>query len=69
MYQMKKDKISIDIHKRTVREYVLEDVKRSISQEMEMEELHIMARSIGSVLKELWNNKRDSAYNKIMKLG
>lgn len=58
-------KINAAIHNQTIKEYVLEAIRRYTNQKIENEDLRSMTTGIGHVLKELWNNKRDSDYDKL----
>jgi uncharacterized protein (DUF1778 family) len=53
------------LHGLTIREYVLESVREQLHQEKEERELLEMTTSIGPVLKELWDNEKDAAYDEV----
>jgi len=50
---------------KTVREYVLESIRERLDREFEEKQLLVMTTQINSVLKEVWNNKKDDVYNEI----
>lgn len=51
----------------TIREYVIESVRERLRQEAEEKELSALTVHLDRdpVLKKLWNNKKDAAYDKI----
>ncbi len=55
------------IHGQTIREYVLESIRERLHRENEMKELSSLTKDLEQdpVLKELWNNEKDSAYDKL----
>ena len=79
--EMTRERLSIDVlpeeHKRikayaalhgeTIREYVIESVRERLRQEAEERELSALNRNLNQdpVLKELWDNEKDAAYDKI----
>lgn len=79
--EAKRDRLSIDVlpeeHKqikayaalngKTIREYVLESVRERLHRQEEKRELStlIMHLDKDSVLKELWDNEKDAAYDKL----
>jgi uncharacterized protein (DUF1778 family) len=79
--EMTRERLSIDVlpeeHKRikayaalhgeTIREYVIESVRERLRQEAEERELSALTRNLNQdpVLKELWDNEKDAAYDKI----
>ena len=74
-----RDRLSIDIlpeehrqikayaalHGQTIREYVLESIREQLGQEKEARELEALTTHIGPVLKELWDNEKDAAYDRL----
>ena len=78
---MTRERLSIDVlpeeHKRikayaalhgeTIREYVIESVQERLRQEAEERELSALTMNLNQdpVLKELWDNEKDAAYDKI----
>ena len=78
---MTRERLSIDVlpeeHKRikayaalhgeTIREYVVESVRERLRQEAEERELSALTMNLNQdpVLKELWDNEKDAAYDKI----
>lgn len=74
-----KERLSIDIppeehklikmcaarHGVSIRIYVLESVRKRISEEEEARQIASMTADAGPVLKELWNNDRDAAYDRL----
>lgn len=55
------------LHGKTLREYILESVRERIREEAERKGLSNLTTNLSRdpVLKELWNNDKDSAYDKI----
>lgn len=55
------------LHGETIREYVIESVRERLRQEIETQELSLLSLHLeyDPVLKELWRNKKDVAYDKI----
>jgi len=55
------------LHGETIREYVVESVRERLRREAEEKELSALTMDLKQdpVLKELWDNKRDAAYDKI----
>ena len=49
----------------TIRDYVMDCIKERLVKEKENAELLEMTTSISPVLKKIWNNKKDSAYDKL----
>jgi len=78
---MTRERLSIDVlpeeHKRikayaalhgeTIREYVVESVRERLRQEAEERELSALTMNLNQepILKELWDNEKDAAYDKI----
>ena len=60
-------KVYAALHGETIREYVIESVRERLHQEAEKGELStlIMHLDQDPILKKLWNNKQDAAYDKI----
>ncbi len=54
-------------HGETIREYVLKSVLERLRQEFEERELSALTMGLNQdpVLKELWDNEKDAAYDKI----
>ena len=79
--EMTRERLSIDVlpeeHKRikayaalhgeTIREYVVESVRERLRQEAEERGLSALNMNLNQdpVLKELWDNEKDAAYDKI----
>jgi len=79
--EMTRERLSIDLlpeeHKRikayaalhgeTIREYVVESVRERLRQEAEERGLLALSMNLNQdpVLKELWDNEKDAAYDKI----
>ena len=79
--EMTRERLSIDVlpeeHKRikayaalhgeTIREYVVKSVRERLRQEAEERELSALTMNLNQdpVLKELWDNEKDAAYDKI----
>ena len=55
------------LHGETIREYVIESVLERLRQEGEERELSALTMDLNQdpILKELWDNKKDAAYDKI----
>lgn len=55
------------LHGETIREYVIRSVRERLRQEAEERELSALTLNLNQdpVLKELWDNVRDAAYDKI----
>ena len=55
------------LHGETIREYVVESVRERLRQEAEERELSTLTMNLNQdpVLKELWDNEKDAAYDKI----
>lgn len=74
-----KERLSIDVppeeHRRikihaarhgvSIRLYVLESVRQRLSQEDEAKELSSMTTHTGRLLKEVWDNDKDAAYDQL----
>lgn len=79
--EMARERLSIDVlpeehrrikayaalHGETMREYVLEIVREHLRQEVEERTLSALTINLDQdpILKELWDNKKDAAYDKI----
>lgn len=79
--EMTRERLSIDVlpeeHKRikayaalhgeTIREYVVESVRERLREEAEERKLSALTMNLNQdpVLKELWDNEKDAAYDKI----
>jgi hypothetical protein len=55
------------LHGETIREYVVESVRERLRREAEERELSALTMDLNQdpVLKELWDNEKDAAYDKI----
>lgn len=55
------------LHGETIREYIIKSVRERLRQEIEARELSALTTDLkqDSVLKELWDNEKDAAYDKI----
>ncbi len=55
------------LHGQTIREYVLESVRERLWREEERKELSALTMDLDRdpVLKELWDNEKDSGYDKL----
>ena len=55
------------IHGQTIREYVLESIRERLRHEAENKQMEDLTRNLGqdSVLRKLWDNEKDSAYDKL----
>ncbi len=76
-----RDRLSIDVlpdehrqikayaalHGETIREYVLECIRERLYRENEKKELQALTMHLDQdpVLRELWDNKKDAAYDKL----
>lgn len=76
---MKRNRLSIDIlpeehrqikvyaalHGQTIREYVLESVRKRLCRQQEKRELSVLTMHLDQdpVLKKLWDNEKDAAYD------
>ncbi len=60
-------KVYAALHGETIREYVVRSVRERLRQEAEERELSTLTMQLDQdpVLKKLWNNKKDAAYDKI----
>jgi len=54
-----KIKVFAVLQGKTIREYVLESIRERLDRESEEKQLLTMTTQINSVLKEVWNNKKD----------
>lgn len=77
--EAKRDRLSIDVlpeehkqikayaalHGQTIREYVLESVRERLHRQEEKRELSTLTMHLDQdpVLKELWDNEKDAAYD------
>jgi len=63
----KRIKVYAALHGETIREYVVESVRERLRQEAEERELSSLTMNLNQdpVLKELWDNEKDAAYDKI----
>ncbi len=53
------------IHGNSIREYVLESIRERMRHDIEEKNLLKLTTSINPVLKELWNNDLDAAYDRL----
>jgi len=60
-----KIRISAAMHNQTIRKYVLEAVKERLHRDLDQRELLAMSARADPVLAELWDNEKDSAYEKL----
>lgn len=60
-------KVYAALHGQTIREYVVESVRERLRQEAEERELSALTMHLDQdpVLKKLWDNEKDAAYDKI----
>jgi len=60
-------KVYAALHGETIREYVVESVRERLHQEAEERGLSALTMHLDQdpVLKKLWDNKKDAAYDKI----
>ena len=60
-------KVSAALHGMSIRKYVLQSIRERLHSEKETAELSTLTGDIKHdvVLKELWNNDKDSAYDKL----
>jgi len=60
-------KVYAALHGQTIREYVLESIRGRLRRENESRELQALAIHLDKdpVLKELWDNEKDAAYDKL----
>ena len=58
-------KLSAAIHNETIRDYVLKAVMERLRNDLEHTELLSMTGYADPVLANLWNNEKDSAYDKL----
>lgn len=49
----------------SIRVYVLESVRKRLSEDEEAKQLASMTTYAGPVLKEVWDNEKDAAYDKL----
>lgn len=63
----KRIKAYATLHGETIREYVVESIRERLRQEAEERELSALTMDLNQdpVLKELWDNEKDAAYDKI----
>ncbi len=60
-------KVYATIHGQTMREYVLESIRKRLRQEKESNNLHDLTMHLDQdpALKKVWGNKKDSRYDKL----
>ena len=60
-------KVYAALHGETIREYVIESVRERLRQEAEKRELSALTIHLNQdpILKRLWNNKKDAAYDEL----
>lgn len=61
----KQIKIFAAIHGETIREYVMESVRERLEREKEDTQLMAMTTRIGQPFKEVWDNEKDTKYDKL----
>jgi len=63
----RKIKVYAALHGQTIREYVLESIQEHLKEENEEKELMFLAKHLDQdpVLKDLWDNRKDAAYDKL----
>ena len=63
----RKIKVYAALHGQTIREYVLESIQEHLKEESEEKELMSLAKHLDQdpVLKDLWDNRKDAAYDKL----
>ena len=66
-HEHKQIKMCAAFHGKTISAYVLESVRERLRKEAEVKELSSLSRDMerDSVLKKLWDNKKDAAYDKL----
>ncbi|MFH1282196.1 MAG: hypothetical protein ABII27_00850 [bacterium] len=74
-----RDRLSIDVnpqehrkikayaalHGQSIREYVIDSIRERLRQEEESKQLSALTEQPTSVLQELWDNEKDSAYDEL----
>ena len=77
--EVKRKRLSIDVlpeeqrmikayatlHGQSIREYVLETINARLHQEQESNDILAMTTQINPVLKELWDNDKDTIYDEV----
>ncbi|OIO75569.1 MAG: hypothetical protein AUJ85_02720 [Elusimicrobia bacterium CG1_02_37_114] len=60
-------KVYATLHGKTIRDYILESVRERLRQESEEKELSVLSTRLEKdpILKKLWDNKKDAAYDKL----
>jgi len=60
-------KVCAALHGTTIRDYVLESVRERLRHETDIKEVASLALQLDQdpVLKELWDNDKDAAYDKV----
>lgn len=60
-------KVYAALHGQTIREFVIESVRERLRREDEEKELSALTMHLDkdSVLKKLWDNKKDATYDKV----
>lgn len=60
-------KVYAALHGETIREYVVESVRERLRREVEERELSTLTMHLDQdpILKELWDNEKDVAYDKL----
>ena len=61
----KQIKIYAALHGKSIREYVLESIRERLREEVEERHLSAMTNFVSPVLKELWDNEKDDAYDNL----
>jgi uncharacterized protein (DUF1778 family) len=65
--ERKQIKICAALHGETIRDYVLESVRERLKREVEIKDLSTLTAYLeqDTVLKDLWDNPKDAAYDKL----
>lgn len=63
--ERRKIKAYAALHGQTIREYVIESVRERLRMEAEESDLLAMTMNPSKVLKDLWDNDKDAAYDKV----
>jgi len=77
--EKEKERLSIDVrpeehklikiyaarHGMSIRVYVLESIRQRLSQESEVKDLASMTGIVSPAFKELWDNDKDAAYDRL----
>lgn len=60
-----KIKLFATLHGTSIKEYVLISIRERMERESEEKQLQLMTSQISPVLKEVWDNDKDEAYNEL----